>query len=183
MDTPEPGWTEIAEGAWRAGDSDAPTLGVVGGVHGDEVVGARVVESWRDAACPAPCVWQLRLLLGNPRALAAGTRYVDSDLNRAFGPEAVAHGYEASRAATICEALGEPAVCLDVHQTHCDTPPLAVVRDTPAHLAFARALGLRRYVFVWSAGEENTPQWPPRTCASGTERWHAAEGLVASARL
>jgi hypothetical protein len=42
----------------------------------------------------------------------------------------------------ICAALGDPRVCLDVHQTHCDTPPLAVVRDTPAHLAFARALGL-----------------------------------------
>ena len=150
MDTPGPGWTEIAEGAWRGGDSDAPTLGIVGGVHGDEVVGARVVKSLRDRACPTPCAWQLRLLLGNPRALLAGTRYVDSDLNRAFGPEAVAHGYEASRAATICAALGEPAVCLDVHQTHCDTPPLAVVRDTPAHLALARALGLR--VAVVDAG-------------------------------
>jgi succinylglutamate desuccinylase len=142
LDTPGVGWTEIADGAWRGGSPDDPTLGIVGGVHGDERVGARVVESWRDAACPQPCAWQLRLVVGNPRALEAGTRYVDSDLNRAFGPEASAHGYEVTRAAAICDALGEPRVCLDVHQTHCDTPPLAVVRETPAHLAFARALGL-----------------------------------------
>ena len=63
-----------------------------------------------------------------------------------FGPDALATGYEASRAKVICDALGAPSALLDIHQTHCDTPPLAVVKDTAAHLAFARALGLRTAV-------------------------------------
>ncbi|MGB0592313.1 MAG: succinylglutamate desuccinylase/aspartoacylase family protein [Myxococcota bacterium] len=150
MDTPGVGWTEIAHGAWRGGTSDAPALGIVGGVHGDEQVGARVIESWRDAPSPEACGWELSVILGNPRALEVKARFIDFDLNRAFGPEASPHGYEAERAAAICAVLGEPVVCLDVHQTHCETPPLAVVRNTPAHLAFARALGL--HVAVVDAG-------------------------------
>ncbi len=146
MERGSAGWTEIAEGAWCGGTDGAPQLAVSGGTHGDERVGARVVEALRDAVDPTDALWQLRLLIGNPRALAAGVRHIDSDLNRAFGLEAAATGYEASRAQVICDALGTPRVLLDIHQTHCDTPPLAVVKDTPAHLAFARALGLRTAV-------------------------------------
>ncbi|MDP6942672.1 MAG: succinylglutamate desuccinylase/aspartoacylase family protein [Myxococcota bacterium] len=146
MALPTKGWAEIADGAWGTGAPDAPTLAVVGGTHGDERVGAQIVEDLRQALDPHPLSWQLRILIGNPRALAAGVRHIDSDLNRAFGEAPIATGYEAARAETLRGALGRPAVLLDIHQTHCDTPPLAVVRDTPAHLALARALGLETAV-------------------------------------
>ena len=67
-------WTEIAERAWCGGATSAPQLAVVGGMHGDEPVGARLVEALRDDLDPDALGWQLRLLVGNPRALAAGVR-------------------------------------------------------------------------------------------------------------
>ena len=136
------GWTEIAQGAWCGGLASGPVAGIVGGVHGDEPAGVEVIESLKSSPLPTPEHWQVRLVVGNPRALEMGCRHVDSDLNRAFGPEAAASGYEAERVQVISHALAAPRVLLDLHQTHCDTPPLAVVRDTPAHLALARALGL-----------------------------------------
>lgn len=136
------GWSRVDEGAWVGGDESAAVLGIIGGIHGDEIAGAELVRAWCREPSPLPCAWSLRFGLGNPRALAAKTRAIDADLNRAFGPEPLPGGYEAQRAEELKSFLEGTNVLLDVHQTHCETPPLAVIQDSPAHLAMARALGL-----------------------------------------
>ena len=136
------GWDALAPGIWRGGPEDAPQLAVVGGIHGDETAGVHLVQALLRDLDTATLRWNLHLAVGNPEAVNAGVRHLDSDLNRAFGAGAPAAGVEGGRAATLRSALGRPRLLLDVHQTHCDTPPLAVVKDTQAHLALACALGL-----------------------------------------
>ena len=143
MRSPGHGWRECAEAARSGGRADAPVLGIVGAVHGDEIAGAELVNAYAERPSPDPCAWSLRFAVGNPRALAAKRRYIDSDLNRAFGAEVPAIGHEAERAATLKGVFEGTQVLLDVHQTHCETPALIVTKDTPTHLAFARALGVR----------------------------------------
>jgi succinylglutamate desuccinylase len=63
------------------GEGD-PEVAVVGGIHGDEPCGVRAIE--RLLENPPSVRRPVALVVANERALAAGTRRVDEDLNRAF---------------------------------------------------------------------------------------------------
>jgi len=63
------------------GEGD-PEVAVVGGIHGDEPSGETIVERIEDrVADPNGTV---QLVVANERALAAGVRYTEQDLNRSF---------------------------------------------------------------------------------------------------
>ncbi len=134
-------WKEIAEKIWQGGPQATGLCAVAGSMHGDEPAGAQVVRHVRETMDPSEFPWEVRLAVGNPRALEQNIRFMDSDLNRSFvGGES--NGYERERSLELMEAFGSPRLLIDIHQTHCPTPPLAVVADSPAHLALSRALGL-----------------------------------------
>jgi aspartoacylase len=62
-------------------------IAIVGGVHGNERGGILLVEEMRRR----PQDWifpglKLETFLGNPAAIAANRRYLETDLNRCFGP-------------------------------------------------------------------------------------------------
>ena len=63
-----------------------PVVAIVGGIHGDEPSGVRAVERLRRAIGRGEFDLQrgIALVVGNPPAVAAGVRYLDSDLNRSF---------------------------------------------------------------------------------------------------
>ena len=91
----------------------------------------------------------LTLAIGNPLALDQGTRFSAGgrDLNRIFeSQDADSNDYEGARAALLKESLGHAEVLLDLHQTSCTTPPVAVIKDSPAHLRTAAALGIAHAV-------------------------------------
>ncbi len=139
------------QGVWRrrVERSDAERVVVVGGMHGDERMGAAVIQELQDAT---HAIWEasdpvhVDVVLGNPMALEVSSRGTSSgrDLNRMFGPETVAEGesFESLRARELRTLVEGAARLIDLHQTHCDTPPLAVVSDTPAHLQLVARLGL-----------------------------------------
>ncbi len=140
---------EIEDGLWlRRGESGKRrTVAIVGGMHGNETAGAAVVEELLATDHP---VWQVCrdevwLCKGSPPALAANTRGTapGRDLNRLFGLE-IPEGddFESSRARALRKWLKPVEVLLDLHQTVKPTPPLAVVKDTPRHLALVRRLGV-----------------------------------------
>jgi len=146
-----PGFEEIADQIWRR-RGDGRKLAVVGSIHGDEIAGAEVIREilhaddrlWRRAG---PI--DLTLAIGNPRALEQGTRFSEGgrDLNRIFGDEAMdTSDYEGERSQLLKEALGHADMLLDLHQTSCTTPPVAVVEDSPEHLRLAAALGIAHAV-------------------------------------
>ncbi len=145
------GFEEVADQVWRR-RGEGRKLAIVGSIHGDERAGSTVIREllsgddrlWRRAGS-----LDLTLAIGNPRALETGTRHTEGgrDLNRIFGDEASAvEDYEGGRAAVLMEALGHAEALLDLHQTSCATPPVAVVHDDPTHLRMAAAMGVAHAV-------------------------------------
>ena len=105
------------------GDGD-PEVAVVGGIHGDEPCGPRAVERLLDADLEVER--PVRLIVANEAALAAGDRYLDADLNRAFpgNPDGAAH--EVRLAADLIDAL-DGCTTLAIHSTQSYAEPFAVV--------------------------------------------------------
>jgi len=100
-----------------------PSVAVVGAVHGDEPCGARAVERLvaDDPAVERP----VKLIVANEAALSAGVRFLDADLNRAFGEDASA-GHEQALAPRLADELAG-CVVLSIHSTQSTDEPFALV--------------------------------------------------------
>ena len=97
---------------------------VVAGTHGDEYVFGSTVQMFLEAELRRG---EACMLIGNPKASQAQTRFVDSDLNRAFGGDGT--GYEAERAEEIKELFAQEEFThvIDLHTsqtTHSIVPIL-----------------------------------------------------------
>ncbi|PSP79943.1 succinylglutamate desuccinylase [Halobacteriales archaeon QS_4_69_225] len=107
-----------------------PEVAVVGAIHGDEPCGSVAVESLVDAnlAVERP----VKLIVANERAIDAGDRYVDEDLNRAFpgSPDADTHEGRLAH-----ELLAELRGCeiLSLHSTRSYAAPFALVDEMDGH--------------------------------------------------
>ena len=101
-----------------------PEVAVVGGVHGDEPSGARAVERLvaDDLAVERPVL----LVIANEEALAAGRRYLDADLNRAFGDDVDEDAHEYGLARELAEVL-RGCLVLSLHSTRSTDEPFAIV--------------------------------------------------------
>lgn len=101
-----------------------PEVAVVGAVHGDEPCGREAIDRLLDED---PDVDRpVKLIIANEEALAAGRRYLDEDLNRAFpgSPDA------ATREGRLAHALlGELEGCttFSMHSTQSTAEPFALV--------------------------------------------------------
>jgi aspartoacylase len=100
------------------------SLGIIGGVHGNERTGVEVVRQWQrqnftsqfpDLVC--------HYFLANPRAIAANQRYIDQDLNRCFRQRDLQNrslvGYEYGRARQLAHQIAAAKIDLiiDLHTT------------------------------------------------------------------
>jgi predicted deacylase len=139
--------TRVDEQIWRfkGKGSGAQRIGIVGGMHGDEPEGIRLVRALCASTHPfwIHCPHEVVLIMGHPAAIATGRREGPDggDLNRAFGPSEGAFPATEARASAIRQALEGVEVVLDLHQTHLPIAPCAVCPATPAHLELAGQLG------------------------------------------
>ncbi|MFC7077956.1 M14 family metallopeptidase [Haloarcula halophila] len=103
-----------------------PEVAVVGGIHGDEPCGPAGIEAV--LADPPDVSRPVKFVVANERALAAGTRYVDADLNRLFpgSPESDVH--EERLAAELTAEL-EGCTVLALHSTQSYDDLFALVDD------------------------------------------------------
>lgn len=103
-----------------------PSIAVVGGIHGDEPCGVNAIERLLEErpSVHAP----VTLIIANERALEAGTRYVDEDLNRAFPGDLSAHTHEGRLAARLADAV-EGCVVWSMHSTQSHAKPFAIVDE------------------------------------------------------
>ncbi|HWO07633.1 MAG TPA: succinylglutamate desuccinylase/aspartoacylase family protein [Candidatus Paceibacterota bacterium] len=106
---------------------------IVGGVHGNEPAGIRAINTVTTLARKE---WQLNGnvygLVGNPRAVEKNLRFIDENLNRAFGNPRNASSYEAQRAIEITRWFEELAktytevYVLDLHSVSVGEARIAV---------------------------------------------------------
>ncbi|MEE2779498.1 MAG: succinylglutamate desuccinylase/aspartoacylase family protein [Myxococcota bacterium] len=139
-------WDRMAPSVWRRG-GDSPALAVVGSMHGDEAHGAQVIRELLESGAQWASNREVILAIGNPEAVEIGSRGTtpEADLNRLFAVDARNAGDspEERRCRELQDALQGAASLLDLHQTSCTTPPLAVGPATDEHLAQTARLGLR----------------------------------------
>ncbi len=138
-------------GSWGA-EGLGPTLIAVGGIHGNEPAGAAAIERVLSslASGSAHALGRFVGLVGNPVALAIGTRFLDVDLNRAFtakvleGSGAGEEPYEHATARTLCTEIRRivdgtdgPVFVIDLHTTSSRSTPFVLFSDRLRNRAFA----------------------------------------------
>ena len=107
--------------------SGSPRVAVVGGIHGDEPAGEIIVE--RLIADLSVDSGTVQLLIANEPALAAGTRYTETDLNRAFPGDPDSDDYEAVLATRVMQVLEGADAVLAIHTSRSVPPPFAIFSE------------------------------------------------------
>lgn len=167
------------------GDSPGPTLFVCGGMHGNEPAGAvavaRVIRRLNQARTPIR--GEIVAIAGNLKALAAGQRFIDVDLNRCWTQDRVARLQEGGRGVHFAEdeeqqaILDElhaaerrargPIVIIDLHTTSGGGPPFSLMSDTLRNRAIAYAIPVPVVLGLEETIDGTLLEY-------GTERGHAA---------
>lgn len=104
--------------------SGRPRVAVVGGIHGDEPAGERIVEQL--VAELSVDDGTAQLIVANEPALAAGERYTETDLNRTFPGDEESETYETALAARLTAVLDGADAILALHTSHSAPPPFAI---------------------------------------------------------
>lgn len=103
-----------------------PAVAVVGAIHGDEPCGVKAIDRLLESN---PTVDNpVKFIVANEEALAEGTRYIDADLNRAFGDDVTESAHEYRLAQTLRDELAGCLV-LSLHSTQSSSNPFGIVND------------------------------------------------------
>lgn len=117
---------------------------ILGGMHGNEELGIELVKLLKNAPLSG-----VDSLIANPRAVAAKTRFTESDLNRSFGQQDPG-SYECTRAQELARLCKNYDVVLDFHNTQ--TPNNNCLFIGPSCIApvkrVASRLGLQRCIIA-----------------------------------
>ncbi|WP_028115618.1 aspartoacylase [Ferrimonas senticii] len=115
--------------------ADRLSVAIVGGTHGNEFSGIRLVQQWQQRHWPYANL-AIQTLYANPQANAANRRYLDADLNREFvearlSDPSLVH-YEGQRAKAINQQLGPKGdsstdLVIDLHNTTSNMGPTLIL--------------------------------------------------------
>lgn len=100
---------------------------IIGATHGNELLGVKLYA--RLLQKRSPLLEYVDFIIGNPKAYAAKTRYIEQDLNRSY--HSTGSTYEQTRAAEI-RAYAEftkPDIVLDMHTTSCEQPNCLIISN------------------------------------------------------
>ncbi len=112
------------------GSAGSARVAIVGGIHGDEPAGERIVRRLAaELGEEGPGTGTVRLIVANEPALAAETRYTDADLNRVFPGDADSDDYERALAPRLAAELQDMDAVLALHTSHSAPPPFAIYSD------------------------------------------------------
>ena len=145
-------------------------IAVVGGTHGNELTGAYLIKYFEQhPELLQRSSLETLTIFGNPQAFAAGTRYVEKDLNRAFLDRDLSNPhlatYEDKRAKEICQVLGskeQPKVdfIIDIHSTTSNMQFTIIIGDRDpvvlSLIAYLCQLNPLVRVFNWSSIQEQS---------------------------
>ncbi len=157
------------------GKHKGPRVVILGSVHGNERVGAAVVQTLARELKPEDVFGTVELVVGNPRAYEKDIRFTGFDLNRLFGsamPEGVSAGaYEVQRAVELKTCIEGADYLLDIHSTIKPSVPFVYMENTPEHRRLAALFGTP---YIVSA----EPEFRPRDLVSSTDTYVDAHGGV-----
>ena len=86
---------------------------VIGGMHGNELLGIDLVKCIKEKPIP-----NVQVFLANQKAIEASTRFIKKDLNRSF-PGNIKESYEDIRAYELIKISKKYDLVLDFHNTYC----------------------------------------------------------------
>lgn len=118
---------------------------VVGALHGEELFSLKIIAHLRASG-------EARIIthIAHPEAIAKKTRFLDTDLNRSFAPDATPNR-ESVIAAQIKQDIAalQPDLVIDLHTSHGDVGRVAILADHNPHLyAIAQALTMQQVVVM-----------------------------------
>lgn len=129
----------------RRGDGE-PEHAIVACVHGDELCGKRGIDQFLDT--DPTFLKPVKFILANEAAMAAGTRFVDEDLNRCFPGNPEGDTHEKRLAAALSAEL-DGCAFIDLHSTRSSPKPFALVgRVDDTTVQLVRATGLSPLVDI-----------------------------------
>ena len=109
--------------------SGSPRVAIVGGIHGDEPAGVRIVERLAERLSDEALHGTVQLIVANEPAIERGVRYTDTDLNRTFPGDETSDEYETALAARLEEALSGADAVLALHTSQSAPPPFAIFSE------------------------------------------------------
>lgn len=87
---------------------------LIGGMHGNEPLGIKLVKMFRDKQ-----IKNVDAIFANQKAIKANCRFISQDLNRSFPGNIRSKIYEQKRAAKIIKICRQYDLVLDFHNTYC----------------------------------------------------------------
>ncbi len=120
-----------------------PKTVILGGIHGDESLGVKVLEKLTETISPKKIFGELHLLLGNPEAYKKNMRYVHTDMNRLFNEslEPLKNlnnpNNEQKRAVEIGSIIKDADFLLDIHSTSKPSVPFLYIENSAKHKQLA----------------------------------------------
>lgn len=143
-----------------------PILTLTAAMHGDEDVGAYVLDALRKSV--EPTNGTLRLIIANPPALFQGVRFLSEDLNRSFAGSSLDNSSEARLAPQILEMVKDSDYTVDIHSTSTVSEAFAIVgRRNENRLRLAEIAGLKNIVLF--EGESTRAMVDNVACGIGLE--------------
>ncbi|KKQ45895.1 MAG: Succinylglutamate desuccinylase/aspartoacylase [Candidatus Moranbacteria bacterium GW2011_GWC2_37_8] len=122
-----------------------PVVAVVGCLHGDELVGKKIISRLRKMKLRKGT---LITIVANEKAIKYGKRFIDQDLNRSF-PGKKMGNYEEMLAYELLKIAKKADFVLDIHSTTTDVKDLAIItRKGKAVLNLAHTIDPKRIVLM-----------------------------------
>lgn len=109
-----------------------PTITIMGGVHGNEPSGIRIVQNLMDKYEQIN-QGTLHLILANPLAISSNQRCVETNMNRAFIEEFQPQTQEETRAQELLPLLKSTDILIDIHNTLRPNTQPFVICESPDH--------------------------------------------------
>jgi len=102
-----------------------PILVVVGCLHGDELVGKRIINILAKLKIKKGT---LITVVANPKALSKKKRFIDQDLNRSFPGKKMSKKLEERIAFEIMQTIKSADYVIDIHSTSTDTQDVVIIK-------------------------------------------------------
>ena len=170
-------------------EQPGPRLLVFGAIHGNEICGTlairRIMEEL-DTGTLALARGQVQFVpVANPRAHAAGQRYMERNLNRWFLPveKEKAEVYEARLTNILCPMIERADYFIDLHSTTAGGRPFASVEgEDPTENALAAAMGAEILLYGWheayAASGKTNPDPDESMGTTAYARKHGAKAVL-----